>query len=219
MLCRSCGYENRAGSVYCGRCRAALTRPCRVCGEPAPVGAVVCPACGASLTADAPLADSPSSNPPAEPAAAYHPQHAARAAPATGRSRSAQGEGTRFTGVVRDVQQREIEEGRILDFRIERHDPSGDQLAIVPVEMRGAAGSFSGTVSNGDEIRVANGEWQDGTLRVEQLDNLTTGARVRVKSYRRVLVVLLVAFLIPFLSGMGFVVYLFVIHVILGRPG
>jgi len=90
---------------------------------------------------------------------------------------------TRFTGVALDVQQRQHEYLMIVDFRIERHDPSGNRLAPVPVEMRGYTQGFSGRVSNGDEIRVVEGTWRDGTLRVRELDNLTTGARVRSSRY------------------------------------
>ncbi len=83
----------------------------------------------------------------------------------------------------------------VWNFRIDRHDASGNRLAPVPVEMRGY--SFSGSVSNGDEIRV-KGRWKSGTLHVEELDNLTTGAEVRAKSYRTLRTVLLIVFLLIF---------------------
>jgi hypothetical protein len=67
-----------------------------------------------------------------------------------GRPRSAQDEGSEFTGVARDVQRRP--ESGVLSFRIERHDASGNRLTPVPVEMLGT--SFFGKVSNGDEIHL-----------------------------------------------------------------
>jgi hypothetical protein len=70
----------------------------------------------------------------------------------------------------------------VLDFRIERHDAEGNRLAPVPVQMRGQ--SFSGSVNNGDEIRVTKGTWRQGTLRVESLANLTTGASVQAGRQR-----------------------------------
>ncbi|MFD4246742.1 zinc ribbon domain-containing protein [Streptomyces sp. NPDC058525] len=79
-------------------------------------------------------------------------------------------------------------------FRLTRHDADGNALQPVPVEMR--ALSFSGSVSNGDQVRIS-GRWRDGTLRADELRNLTTHARVHNKAYRgqltvaRVLVVLI----------------------------
>ena len=178
VRCGSCGYDNRADSVYCGQCRAALTRPCPACGEPAPVGAQACPACGASLTATVPRPGAWWQGAPGKPTAVYGPADLAGAGPAGG-SRGVDGEETRFSGVARDVQQRQDAQAMIVDFRIERHDPSGNRLAPVPAEMRGTTRGFSGRVSNGDEIRVVDGTWRHGTLRVKQLDNVTTGARVR----------------------------------------
>lgn len=66
-------------------------------------------------------------------------------------------------------------------LRIERHDAGGNRLATVPVEMRGF--SFSGALSNGDEVRL-RGKWKRGTLHAETLDNLTTGAFVKVERHR-----------------------------------
>ncbi|MFI8105471.1 hypothetical protein [Streptomyces sp. NPDC086023] len=66
-------------------------------------------------------------------------------------------------------------------FRLARHDADGNALRPIPVEMR--ALSFSGSVSNGDQVQVA-GRWKDGTLRADELQNLTTQARVHNKAYR-----------------------------------
>ncbi len=147
-----------------------------------PVGAEACPACGASLSGTAPPAGGPWPGAPGEPAAVCDPVDLAGAGTA-GQSHWAPGGQTRFTGVARDFQQRPHESLMIVDFRIERHDPSGNRLAPVPVEMRGTTHGFAGRVSNGDEIRVVEGEWRRGTLRVRELDNLTTGARVQSSRY------------------------------------
>jgi len=117
---------------------------------------------------------------PGAPAAASDPPDVAGGT--AGGSRWAPGGQTPFAGVARDVQQRQHGlhgETIHVDFRIERHDPSGNRMAPVPAEMEGTTTYFRGRVSNGDEIRVVDGEWRDGTLRVTELDNLTTGASVR----------------------------------------
>ncbi|MBW5425936.1 hypothetical protein GKQ77_30985 [Streptomyces sp. BG9H] len=69
------------------------------------------------------------------------------------------------------------------------------------MEMRGF--SFSGSVSNGDEVRL-HGRWRDGTLRADELTNLTTHARVRAKAYRslRVLAIVLAVLVGLFVIGM-----------------
>lgn len=103
----------------------------------------------------------------------------------------------------------------VLDFRIERHDASGNRLAPVPVRMRGL--SFSGAVNNGDEIRVNRGKWRDGTLRVKDLDNLSTGAEVRAKESNRVFGCLFVVVLLGILAGIGFIVFMIVNVGILGN--
>ncbi len=146
-----------------------------------PVGAEACPACAASLAGTAPPAGAAWQRAPGEPAAGYDALDLAGAGTAD-QLHWVHGGETGFTGVARDVQQRQHgQHGGLLrvDFRIERHDPSGNRLAPVPAEMEDTTQEFSGTVSNGDEIRVVDGKWQHGTLRVTELDNLTTGARVR----------------------------------------
>lgn len=81
-------------------------------------------------------------------------------------------------------------------FRIERHDASGNRLAPVPVEMKGL--TFVGALSNGDEVSV-RGVWRDGTLRVQELTNLTTNAYVRAKDYRVARTAMTIAVLVVFL--------------------
>jgi hypothetical protein len=135
-----------------------------------------------------------------------------------GRPRSAQSEVGAFTGVVRELQRDEpisdSSRERVWHFRIERHDASGNRLAPVPVEMRGL--SFSGTVSNGDAVRVT-GKWRRGTLQVEELDDLTTGAHVRAKAYRGLNAAACGVFAIFFLAFFGFMAVAFIQNVILGR--
>ncbi|MFI8343341.1 hypothetical protein ACIF8W_25235 [Streptomyces sp. NPDC085639] len=70
-------------------------------------------------------------------------------------------------------------------FRLTRHDADGNALQPIPVEMR--AFSFAGSVSNGDTVQTS-GRWRDGTLRADELRNLTTQARVHNKNYRAQLV-------------------------------
>jgi hypothetical protein len=116
---------------------------------------------------------------------------------AVGPPRVVDGADNCVTGTVRDLQQRtESQSSRehmrtvtIWYFRVERHDPSGNQLPPVPVEMRGY--SFSGALSNGDEISL-HGRWRDGTLRATEVTNLTTGARVRAKYYSPVMIALMI---------------------------
>ncbi len=185
-----CGYENRVGVAYCDRCRKALTQPCQACGEPVPSGSPKCSACGAAA-GQPPLApSSPPQHPPrtawGEPGEATPPP----APPPPGNwggnvYGSTQGD-TEFVGIVRDFQVRQeqwAERGgeEIWNFRVERYDANGNALQQIPVEMRGL--SFSGSVSNGDQVRI-RGRWRDRTLRVDELDNLTTHAHVRTKSYR-----------------------------------
>jgi hypothetical protein len=103
----------------------------------------------------------------------------------------------------------------VLDFRIERHDASGNRLAPVPVRMRGL--SFSGSVNNGDEIRVKNGKWRDGTLRVTDLENLATGATVRAKETNWAFGCFFIPILLLVLAGFAFLAVVFVNSVILGN--
>jgi hypothetical protein len=210
VRCQSCGVENVAQSVYCGQCRAALARPCRICGEPVPLDASACLACGASFAAAAPHS-APSWGPPVQLAPVYRPAPVGGGASArdsvvgrTGSARSERSEGTGFSGVVRDLRQRDHDDAgmpmTVLDFRIERHDASGNRLVPMPVQMQGQ--SFSGAVNNGDEIRVTKGKWRDGTLRVDHLDNVTTGASVRAGRRRGWTVVSVVVFVV-FLAAVG----------------
>jgi hypothetical protein len=110
------------------------------------------------------------------------------------------------TGNVHSVQQRTewMNEGAsrsIWTFRLDAVDQNGTQLGAIQVEMRGI--SFEGSLSNGDSVRVT-GKWRHGSIRAEQVQNLTTGALVRAKNYRG----LMIAALLVFVFGAGAIVYL-----------
>ncbi|MFK3735051.1 zinc ribbon domain-containing protein [Streptomyces sp. NPDC088090] len=214
MRCQSCGFENRAGAAYCQGCRAGLTRPCGACGQPVPLGVPHCPSCGAATAPPPDAAGSPTvflpfgdigapagpgtGAPAGPPPPGGGPEPGAYSSGTVGRSARGRGPDGELTGVVRDFQQRREQWGNdaemeIWHFRIERYDESGNKLAVVPVEMRGF--SFVGSVSNGDHVHV-RGRWRDGTLRVDELANLTTRARVRGKSYRTARAVAVVLFVL-----------------------
>ncbi|MFE7589609.1 hypothetical protein ACFU6K_09415 [Kitasatospora sp. NPDC057512] len=103
--------------------------------------------------------------------------------------------GFELTGVVRGFHQRQQQgssgDQEVWQFRVERYDTDGNKLKPVPVEMRGY--SFTGSVSDGDEVHV-RGRWREGTLHTQELTNLTTHARVRCKTYRVLLIVVGVIF-------------------------
>src|ERR671922_545043 len=56
--CASCGFPNRPGALFCGRCGTSLGMPCPTCGEVVTPGLPYCTACGAVVSA--PLAPTPS---------------------------------------------------------------------------------------------------------------------------------------------------------------
>jgi hypothetical protein len=128
---------------------------------------------------------------------------------------AARGDATRPSGIVRDVRNLVGAAGMLLEFRIERHDASGDRLAPVAAQMRGL--SFSGSVNNGDEVRVNRARWRDGTLRVKDLNNLSTGAVVRAQQ-NTVGSWLIGAFvLVLFVVVLGALAFAFVNFVVLGN--
>jgi hypothetical protein len=97
----------------------------------------------------------------------------------TGRGKAA------VEGQIRGIQQRTEVEGSISvwTFRIERYDSDGNRLPPIAAQLR--AVTFDGSLSDGDEARVI-GTWKDGTLHATRVENLTTHATVRVKSYAKV---------------------------------
>lgn len=64
----------------------------------------------------------------------------------------------------------------VWDFRLERQDDQGQPLPRVAVEMKGT--TYTGTVTQGDWVRIDQ-EWEPGTtLRTDRLTNLTTNSTV-----------------------------------------
>ena len=70
----------------------------------------------------------------------------------------------------------------VLAFNVERFDEGGNRLPPVPVELRGR--SLRGGLNEGDRVELAAASAQDGTVRVDRVRNLTTGADVRVSGGR-----------------------------------
>ena len=99
------------------------------------------------------------------------------------------------TGVVRALQERGDERGRVMSFRVEQHDPEGRAVQVVPVEIRGL--SLHGFLTEGDWVEIRR-RWKPGkTLRPRVIRNLSTGGEFRSKGrlgLRKALA--LVAFLI-----------------------
>jgi hypothetical protein len=77
--------------------------------------------------------------------------------------------------VARGIQTREQGENwKILAFRVDRYDRSGNRIDPVAVELRGYR---SGQVNEGEEVEVS-GKWSHGTLRANKVVNLSTNAEV-----------------------------------------
>ncbi len=92
-------------------------------------------------------------------------------------------------GVVRNVQWQTRNQTRVLLFRVERYDPSGNRLSPVAVEFRNYK---SGQLNAGEEVDVI-GSWKHGTLRAQKITNLTTQVEVRgpaaaSKAFRRLFI-------------------------------
>jgi hypothetical protein len=132
--------------------------------------------------------------PPAQPvtpapAAASTPPSSRREPPPrdrpSGPAPEARRGSAKVEGQIRGIQQRTERTGdsssqTIWTFRLERYDAAGDRMPPIAVQMRGL--SFDGSLSEGDEVRVT-GRWRDGTLHSDNVENLTTRATVRKKSY------------------------------------
>lgn len=96
-------------------------------------------------------------------------------------------------GEARAIQQRSESYGEnssmtVMSFRVERYDDAGNRQQPVPVQFR--ALGYDGSLSEGDRVRVF-GDWKAGTLHSKRMDNLSTGASVAVKSYRKQLIAFL----------------------------
>jgi hypothetical protein len=77
-------------------------------------------------------------------------------------------------GVARNVQRQVRDQTKVLLFRVERYDPSGNRLDPVGVEFHNYR---SGGLNDGEEVEVI-GSWKRGTLRAQKVTNLTTHAEV-----------------------------------------
>jgi hypothetical protein len=52
MHCPRCGFDNPAGTKFCGECAAPLNTPCPQCGFENPPGFKFCGACATPLTVE-----------------------------------------------------------------------------------------------------------------------------------------------------------------------
>lgn len=92
-------------------------------------------------------------------------------------------------GIDRRSDPRGKRQDAVWTFRIERYDDLGNQVAVVPVEMRGRA--FVGALAEGDWVRTS-GVGHGGNLRTRRVDNVTTGSTVLAKRRWRGLKTLIV---------------------------
>ncbi|MEU9763279.1 hypothetical protein AB0D98_26905 [Streptomyces sp. NPDC047987] len=97
---------------------------------------------------------------------------------------------------LRTEQQRDASEA-VWTFRIERYDDSGNRVQLIPAEMRGYR--VEGSISDGDWVR-GTGTMKSGTFRMSEVENLTTGARVRAKGIPRIALVLFIIFFVAILA-------------------
>lgn len=185
LMCARCGAVVPPGSRVCGRCRRPVTTGPH--GPPPPIHPL-----GAAGPPD------PTHRPSADVA---QQRQVLQTYPVSGH--------VVVEGQVRGSQVR-AEAGAnnsssvIMTFRVARYDEAGDPVALVPVEMRG--NSFEGSVSDGDWVS-ARGRMRRGTLRVKELNNLTTGAVVRVKPVPKVVTVLGCLVVLAILSFIAWIAY------------
>jgi hypothetical protein len=118
---------------------------------------------------------------------------------------------TIFEGQARAIERvppSSTEPRTILSFRLERFTEDGDHEVVAHVEMRGI--SISGSLRDGDNVRVLDAGFKDGTLVAKKVKNETTGALIVSEgwSWPRKLVVAIAAAAILVVTGI--VVYLIV---------
>lgn len=166
-VCPHCGAGVAPGSVRCATCGHAL-----VDEDAAPSVAVQPQPGGAGWSARA--SDSETAGP-----------IFARAASAGTSTELDRPDSDQVEGQVRGIMSRSEEgEGEaVWTFRLERYDAVGNRELLVPVEMRGYR--FEGSIAEGDWVRLRGSE-RRGTLQVSELENVTTGATVRVKTTPRI---------------------------------
>ncbi|WP_157845209.1 hypothetical protein [Pseudofrankia sp. EUN1h] len=112
-------------------------------------------------------------------------------------------------GQARGITQRQESYGdnqssTVLTFRLERYDTDGNRLRPVPVQMRTIG--FDGALGDGDEILVS-GQWKDGTLHSQRMENLTTGGAVKGRSIKKMLLICLAALVAMAVVIGGFAIY------------
>ncbi|TQS25625.1 hypothetical protein [Microbispora sp. KK1-11] len=121
-------------------------------------------------------------------------------------------------GQVRGLQERSEQHGEsesesIWSFRLERYDQEGNRVMLVPVEMRGR--SIEGSINDGDWIR-ARGSLRSGTLRLSELQNLSTGAIVRAKGIPKAV---LIVGIVLFVAVVAWIVFIAVLAIIQSPAG
>ncbi|MCV7260849.1 hypothetical protein [Mycobacterium shimoidei] len=82
-------------------------------------------------------------------------------------------------GRVRNVDKgMPINNQAIVHFRVEQFDRDGTRRRMVSVQYTSSGGSFGGkdlAIHDGDLVRV-HGQWDDGSIVAQRVENLTTGA-------------------------------------------
>ena len=140
------------------------------------------------------LGDGPAPTPPAAARLGPPPAPPRPAASRAGwANEQRRGHGS-VVGQIRGIHHRTESYGQggsaeVWTFRLERYDDGGNRLPPVPVQLRGHA--FEGALHEGDEVRVT-GRWKDGTLHSARVENRTTGAIVKPRSFTKALVAFLI---------------------------
>ncbi|MGW5151718.1 hypothetical protein [Rhodococcus koreensis] len=75
----------------------------------------------------------------------------------------------------------------VINFRVESFDANGNRLRPVAVELRAYTG-IQGSIGDGDYVRV-DGQWKNGLLRSNRIENLTTGSFVGPRVSKRAMLI------------------------------
>lgn len=121
-----------------------------------------------------PIADRPSVAAPILPYSAQAGSAAGQAVANDPLAARRDGRFAQVRGVARNVQRQTRDHTKVLIFRVERYDSSGNRLDPVGVEFHHYR---SGGLNDGEEVEVT-GSWKRGTLRARKVINLTTHADV-----------------------------------------
>lgn len=164
---------------------------CPRCGVAVASGSATCSACGFALASEDAAQAVAMQAPPGGAAWSEHPGDAGTAGPIPGRAASAgtsqeigRSDPDQVEGQVRGIMARSDggEGETVWTFRLERYDELGNRELLVPVEMRGYR--FEGSIAEGDWVRL-RGSARRGTIRVAELENVTTGATVTANTTPR----------------------------------